>query len=111
MTADPKRIDTLERDMEAAAEGRDAAALAALARAVLEYQAAVSAPRTDPEPQKGEREYERLWGLAKRAMAILGGQGEQPLQTLADYDSTRYGPLLGVSDEGSATAAIRRGAL
>jgi hypothetical protein len=111
MTADPKRINDLQRDMEAAVARRDAAALGAVARSVLEYQAAVSAARPDPEPQKGERDYERLWELAKRAMAILGGQAEPPLHTLADYDSNRYGPMLGVSDEGSATAAIRRGAL
>jgi hypothetical protein len=111
MTADAKRIDTLQREMDAAAERRNAAALAAVARDVLEYQATVNASRTDPEPQKGERDYERLWEMAKRAMAILGGQAEPPLQTLADYDSSRYGPMLGVSDEGSATAAIRRGAL
>jgi hypothetical protein len=111
MTADPTRIDVFEREMEAAAGRRDAAALAAVARAVLEFHAGVSASRPDPEPQKDERDYERLWELAKRSMAILGGQAEPPLQTLADYDSTRYGPMLGVSDEGSATAAIRRGAL
>jgi hypothetical protein len=111
MTADPKRIDELHRDLEAAAERGDAAKLATVARAVLDYQGGVSASRTDPEPQKGERDYERLWELAKRAMAILGGQAEPPLHTLADYDSARYGPMLGVSDEGSATAAIRRGGL
>jgi hypothetical protein len=43
-------------------------------------------------------------------MANLGGAGEPPLLTVADYDSDRYGPMLGVSDEGSATAAIRKGA-
>jgi hypothetical protein len=97
--------------MEAAAGRRDAAALAAVARAVLEFHAGLSRSRPDPEPQKDEPGYERLWELAKRSMAILGGQAEPPLQTLADYDSNRYGPMLGVSDEGSATAAIRRGAL
>jgi hypothetical protein len=111
MTADPKRIDELERDVETAAQRRDAAALAAVSRAVLGYHAEVSDSRPDPEPQKGEEDYERLWELAKRAMAILGGQAEPPLQTVADYDSARFGPMLGVSDEGSATAAIRRGAL
>jgi hypothetical protein len=111
MTADPKRIDAFEREIDAAAGQRDAAAIAAVARTVLQYQSVVSAARPDPEPQKGERDYERLWELAKRAMAILGGQAEPPLHTLADYDSDRYGPMLGVSDEGSATAAIRRGAL
>ena len=111
MTADPKRIDELQRGIEAAAVQRDAAALAAVARTILEYQRDLSASRPEPEPRKGERDYERLWELAKRAMAILGGQAEPPLHTLADYDSNRYGPMLGVSDEGSATAAIRRGAL
>lgn len=111
MTADPKRVDELGRLIETAAERRDAVAVAAGCRAVLSYQAEVSAARPDPEPQTGEDEYGRLWELAKRAMAMLGGQAEPPLHMLADYDSQRYGPMLGVSDEGSATAAVRRGAL
>ena len=103
MTADPKRIDELEREMVAAADRCDAATLAGASRAVLGYYAEVSDPRPDPEPRKGDRDYHRLWELAKWAMAILGGQDEPPVQTLADYDSHRYGPMLGVSDEGSAT--------
>src|SRR5262245_2361228 len=111
MTADPKRIDALERTIEMSAERRDPAAVAAGCRAVLDYHAEGSASRTGPEPQKGEDDYDRLWELAKRAMAILGGQAEPPMQTVADYDADRYGPMLGVSDEGSATAAIRHGGL
>jgi hypothetical protein len=103
------RLDELERRITQAAAARDARAVAAGWRAVLDHFEAVSATRPDPEPAPGEGEYERLWKLAEKAMANLGGQSEPPLQTLADYDSDRYGPMLGVSDEGSATAAIRRG--
>ncbi len=78
---------------------------------MLHYYARISAGRSDPEPAKGEPEYDRLWELAKQAMAILGGQSEPSLTTLADYDHQRNGPLLGVSNEGGATAAIRHGAL
>ena len=65
----------------------------------------------DPEPGKGEPEYERLWQLAHDAMAYLGGQAVPALETLADYDAEQYGPMLGISDGGIATAAIRKGAL
>jgi len=111
MTANPERLAGLEAAIERATAKRDARAAAAAWRAVLDEFDAVSRTRPDPEPANGETEYHRLWELAARAMANLGGEGEPPLLTVADYDSDRYGPLLGVSDEGSATAAIRRGAL
>src|SRR5262249_53305916 len=110
MTASSKRLDQLEAAVEAAAAARDARGVAARWRAVLDYFAEVSAGRVDPEPGKGELEYGRLWELALRAMANLGGQVVPALKTLADYDSERYGPMLGVSDSGIATAAIRKGA-
>src|SRR5690349_8812469 len=111
MTVTPERLDELERAVASAAEKRDAAQVAAGWRAVLDYLAQVGAGRADPEPTDKQPEYTRLWQLAQRAMANLGGQAVPPVATLADYDSERYGPVLGVSDEGSATAAIRRGAL
>jgi hypothetical protein len=106
-----QRPEGLERTIERAVKARDAAAVAAGWRAVLDYYAEVSSRRADPEPAPRESEYQRLWDLAHRAMADLGGQAEPALQTLAEYDSDRYGPMLGVSDEGTATAAIRNGAL
>lgn len=44
---------------------------------------------------------------ARRAYLFLGGDPEPSSFSLKDYDHVRYGPFLGVSDEGSATAAIR----
>jgi hypothetical protein len=44
---------------------------------------------------------------ARRAYLFLGGDPEPSSFSLKDYDHERYGPFLGVSDEGSATAAIR----
>jgi hypothetical protein len=111
MTRSSKRLDQLEVAVETAAAARDAGGVGASWRAVLDYFVKVSAGRVDPEPGKGEPEYERLWELARRAMANLGGQAVPALETLADYDSERYGPMLGVSDSGIATAAIRKGAL
>jgi hypothetical protein len=111
MTANPERLALLERAIERATSSHDARAAAAAWRAVLDEFDVVSRARPDPEPASGESDYRRLWDLAARAMANLGGEGEPPLLTVADYDSDRFGPLLGVSDEGSATAAIRRGAL
>lgn len=80
-------------------------------REVLRLYEDVSRGRTDPEPAKDEVEYTTLWKLAGQAMVNLGGQADPSLTTLAQYDHTRYGPMLGVSNEGSATAAVRRGAL
>jgi hypothetical protein len=111
MTATSERLDQLEAAVESAAANRDASGVAAGWRAVLDYFVEVGAGRVDPEPGKGEPEYERLWERARRAMANLGGQAAPALETLADYDSERYGPMLGVSDSGVATAAIRQGAL
>ena len=111
MTANPERLALLERAIERATSSHDARAAAAAWRAVLDEFDVVSRARPDPEPASGESDYRRLWDLAARAMANLGGEGEPPLLTVADYDSDRFGPLLGVSDEGSATAAIRSGAL
>ncbi|HKB06090.1 MAG TPA: hypothetical protein VKD90_28100 [Gemmataceae bacterium] len=105
------QLDALQGDIARAVAARDARAVAAGWRAVLDYFTQISATRLDPEPAVEEPEYQRLWDMAGQALANLGGQAEPPVETVADYDSDRYGPMLGVSDEGSATAAIRHGAL
>ncbi len=51
-----------------------------------------------------------LLRLATRGMLHLGGEGDVHGASLKDYDHKRYGPYLGVSDEGSAAWAIRRAA-
>jgi hypothetical protein len=104
-------LDRLTRTVEETAQKGAAPEHFAAWRDVLRYYQKVSEAREDPEPGKGEADYRRLWELAKQAMASLGGQCEPSLATLADYDHERNGPLLGVSNEGGATAAIRRGAL
>jgi hypothetical protein len=111
MTVSSARLDELKAAIDKATNDRDAAGVAAGWRCVLDYFVEVNAGRVDPEPGKGDGEYEQLWKLAREAMASLGGQAEPALETLADYDSERYGPMLGVSDGGLATAAIRKGAL
>src|SRR3954471_16105115 len=44
---------------------------------------------------------------ARRAFLHLGGDPARATASLRDYDHERYGPFLGVSDEGSAASAIR----
>lgn len=46
---------------------------------------------------------------SRLALALLGGAVPSP-RSLRDYDHRRVGPFLGVSDEGSAAAAILAGA-
>lgn len=61
------------------------------------------------QPTEGERK--KLASLAGDAILYLGGQGDRPSVSLKDYDHSKYGPYLGVSDEGSAAPAIREAAL
>lgn len=44
------------------------------------------------------------------ALLHLGGDGEPQSRSLRDYDHEKFGPFLGVSDEGSAADAILAGA-
>ena len=44
---------------------------------------------------------------ARTAFLHLGGDPARATASLKDYDHERYGPFLGVSDEGSAAGAIR----
>ena len=44
---------------------------------------------------------------ARTAFLHLGGDPARSTASLKDYDHERYGPFLGVSDEGSAAGAIR----
>lgn len=46
----------------------------------------------------------------REALGFLGGQADRHTSSLADYDHRRYGPFLGVSDEGGAARTIRRAA-
>jgi hypothetical protein len=48
--------------------------------------------------------------LARRAFLYLGGDPARSGPSLVDYDSVRYGPFLGVSDEGTAASQIREAA-
>ena len=52
-----------------------------------------------------------LTARARRAFLHLGGDPARASASLKDYDHVRYGPFLGISDEGSAAAQIREAAL
>jgi hypothetical protein len=69
-------------------------------RALSDYRAAVAIGAA------GRAQRER----ARRAFLHLGGDPARASVSLKDYDHARYGPFLGVSDEGSAAAAIREAA-
>lgn len=64
----------------------------------------------EPDAHPGST-VEHLRQLAKEAMLYLGGEADTWSTSLKDYDHERYGPYLGVSDEGSAAEVIRRAAL
>ncbi len=70
--------------------------------ALAEYRKAVIAGRT-PRAQIAAR--------AREALIHLGGDPVRTAVSLKDYDDRRFGPFLGVSDEGSAAAQIRDAAL
>lgn len=70
---------------------------AACLRALGDYRTAV----VKKSPSRTQREN------ARRALLHLGGDPSRTRTSLKDYDHVRYGPFLGVSDEGSAAAAIR----
>lgn len=57
------------------------------------------------------KNYKLLYKRAGEAIDRLGSQAEPACVSLKDYDYRRYGPFLGVSDEGSAAACIRDAAL
>lgn len=48
-----------------------------------------------------------LTAKARQAYLRLGGDPARSTDSLKDYDHVRYGPFLGVSDEGSAAGEIR----
>lgn len=55
-----------------------------------------------------DSDMQSLRELAHEAFRQLGSQAEPKLLTLKDYDHQRFGPFLGISDEGSATGEICR---
>ena len=53
------------------------------------------------------REPSAAWrGLADEALSFLGGQSDHLDFSLGDYDHQRFGPFLGVSNEGGGAATI-----
>ncbi len=78
----------------------------ALRQALILYEEMVSSRSKDKFVN-----YRRLRDLAARALDELGGQGCPSAVSLKQYDHHRFGPFLGVSDEGSTAGAIRAAAL
>ncbi len=48
--------------------------------------------------------------LIRDALSFLGGQADRNSFSLKEYDHQKYGPYLGISDEGSAASTIRQAA-
>jgi hypothetical protein len=110
--AQTRRALALERTISALARReplspREASRLGNACReAVRLYRAVVTGrPGTDETGVKS------LATLARRAMLLIGGEGDVGGPSLKDYDHKRFGPYLGVSDEGSAAAVICQAAL
>ncbi len=104
-------LDALHESIKCAVERNDSAQVTQGWRDIFRLYCSESQKRKDPEPDGTDADYDLLVKAALEAMSVLGGQDEITLHTLADYDHRIYGPLLGVSDQGSATKAIRHGAL
>jgi hypothetical protein len=79
----------------------DRALADACLRALTDYRQAVA----DGKPSR------TLVARARRAFLHLGGDPARSSASLKDYDHARFGPFLGVSDEGSAAGQIREAAL
>jgi hypothetical protein len=105
------RLDEFRRIIEQTKKNRIAEGLFQTYGEVLRFYRTLNRTRLDPEVSAKGDDYEELHELAHEAIITLGGQTEHTLSTLADYDANQFGPMLGVSNEGGATAAIRHGAL
>ncbi len=58
-----------------------------------------------------QAQQKKLASLGRDAILYLGGAGDPRSVSLKDYDHNKYGPYLGISDEGSAAHVIRKAAL
>jgi hypothetical protein len=100
----PKQaVQTIKRLSGKALSSRDERRLYDAHRAILRaYRALVG---SGAEPGKS-------WQApADAALRYLGGDSDQHSRSLKHYDHHRYGPFLGVSDDGDSAEVIRRAAL
>jgi hypothetical protein len=80
----------------------DAERLSDAYREILRAYRALAASGAEPGP--------RWQKLVSAALHFLGGEADRHGTSLRDYDHRRYGPFLGISDEGGAAVAIRHAA-
>jgi hypothetical protein len=93
-SASPLALLTVNRERTMV---EDRALADACQRTLREYRRAIAAGKAPRQ----------LANDARRAFLHLGGDPAHSTASLKDYDHLRYGPFLGVSDEGSAACAIR----
>src|SRR5262245_43063963 len=93
------KIDEFQRTLEQAERSRAAEKYFRAYWELLQYYWLVNANRADPQPLPDEKDYSELQKLAHESIITMGGQGEFSLRTLADYDATKHGPMLGVSND------------
>jgi hypothetical protein len=95
-----RAIDRLSRGRSRAPQ--DAARLSDAYREILRAYRALAA--SGAAPGKGWQK------PVSAALHYLGGEAGRHGGSLRDYDHRRYGPFLGISDEGGAAEAVRRAA-
>jgi hypothetical protein len=95
----PNSLDLLDVDVPRTPD-QDRWLADACQQTLSDYRAAVAVGSTS----RVQRE------RARRAFLYLGGDPARASVSLKDYDHGRYGPFLGISDEGSAAGAIREAA-
>jgi hypothetical protein len=71
------------------------------------YEDAAAARACRRDSGQPSAELAKLGEMAHRAFGVLGGVAEPVSVSMKDYDHQRYGPFLGVSDEGRVAARIR----
>ena len=103
MTArERQRFHALRADLEGSS-GKGASGLSAQ-RKLLAFQEEVHA-RVSPGEAR-DTDIDQLDVTAAEAFLQLGGTNDLPIWSLKDYDAATFGPLLGVSDDGSNAPAI-----
>jgi hypothetical protein len=106
-SSEHRRLQTIEEKLREVAP--ETPERATLLRSALRLRRDLNARRLKAGgvPERGDR-CDRLDALAATALSELGSIGEPPTWCVGSYDADRFGPILGVSDDGDAAETIVR---